>query len=150
MRAIHRVLVSGGAQKANALELIDTLVDKEIKETLLPLVEAPVDKVLQIATTRFGLVRLSAEQRMNELTQNTDSVLRAFAIHQLAIMGTDSLKDVILQNINHPHVLVQESTVWAIMYGADQKDIRPLLQRQLSSDFASVRSYASRFLEEIG
>ena len=150
MRAIHRVLVSGGVQKANALELIDTLTDKEIKETLLPLVEAPLEKVLQNAISRFGLERLSAEQRLNELAQSSDPILRAFAIHQLAIMGTDSLKAVILQNMEHPHVLVQESAVWAIAYGVDQKEIRPLLQRQLNSGFASVRSYAGRLLEEIG
>lgn len=150
MHAIHRVLVSGGVQKANALELIDTLTDKEIKETLLPLVEAPLEKVLQIATSRFGLERFSAEQRLNELAQSSDPILRAFAIHQLGIMGTDSLKAVILQNMEHPHVLVQESAVWAIAYGVDQKDVRPLLQRQLNSSFASVRSYAGRLLEEIG
>jgi len=149
MRAIHRVLVSEGAQKANALELIDTLTDKEIKETLLPLVEAPVDKVLQIAMSRFGLARLSAEQRLNELAQSTDPLLRAFAIHRLAVMGADSTKAVILQNMEYPHVLVQESAVWAIAYGVDQEDIRPLLQRRLHSSFASVRSYAGRLLEEI-
>ena len=87
---------------------------------------------------------------MNELAQSSDPILRAFAIHQLAIMGTDSLEAVILQNMEHPHVLVQESTVWAIAYGVDQKEIRPLLQRQLNSGFASVRSYAGRLLEEIG
>jgi len=149
MHAIHRVLISGGAQKANALELIDTLTDKEIKETLLPLVEAPIEKVVQIAKSRFGLERLSAEQRLNELTQSTDPILRAFAIQRLGITGTDSLMTVILQNMEYPHALVQESTVWAIAYGVDQKDIRPLLQRQLNSGFASVRNYAGRLLEEI-
>jgi hypothetical protein len=149
MRAIHRVLISGGAQKANALELIDTLTDKEIKETLLPLVEAPIEKVVQIAISRFGLGRLSAEQRLNELAQSTDPTLRAFAIQRLGITGTDSLMTVILQNLEYPHALVQESTVWAIAYGVDQKDMRPLLQRQLNSGFASVRNYAGRLLEEI-
>ena len=150
MRAIHRVLVSGGAQKANALELIDTLTDKEIKETLLPLVEAPVEKVVQIAMSRFGLKQLSAEQRLNELAQSTDPILRAFAIQRLGIMGLDSLSAVVLQNMEYPHVLVQESAVWAIAYGVDQKDVRPLLQRQLNSSFASVRNYAGRLLEEMG
>jgi hypothetical protein len=150
MRAIHRVLVTGGAQKANALELIDTLTDKEIKETLLPLVEAPMERVVQIAISRFGLMRLSAEQRLDELAQSTDPILRAFAIQRLGVMGTDSLKAVILQNMEYPHALVQESTAWAIAYGADPKDMRLLLEKQLNSGFASVRNYASRLLEEIG
>jgi HEAT repeat protein len=150
MRAIHRVLVTGGAQKANALELIDTLTDKEIKETLLPLVEAPTERVVQIAISRFGLMRLSAEQRLDELAQSTDPILRAFAIQRLGVMGTDSLKAVILQNMEYPHALVQESTAWAIAYGADPKDMRLLLEKQLNSGFASVRNYASRLLEETG
>ena len=108
-----------------------------------------MSKVLQIAMSRFGLVRLSAEQRLNELAQSTDPLLRAFAIHRLAVMGSDAMKTVILQNMEYPHVLVQESAVWAIAYGVDQDDIRPLLQRQLNSSFASVRNYAGRLLEEI-
>jgi hypothetical protein len=86
---------------------------------------------------------------LNELAQSTDPLLRAFAIHRLAVMGSDAMKAVILQNMEYPHVLVQESAVWAIAYGIEQEDVRPLLQSQLNSSFASVRSYAGRLLEEI-
>jgi hypothetical protein len=109
-----------------------------------------MERVVQIAISRFSLVRLSAEQRLDELAQSTDPILRAFAIQRLGVMGTDSLKAVIMQNMEYPHALVQESTAWAIAYGVDQKDMRPLLEKQLNSGFASVRNYASRLLEEIG
>ncbi len=149
MHSIRRALKSSGSQKSNALELIDAMADREIREVMLPLVEAPPEKIAQIAERQFGLHRSTVEERLNELAQNTDPILRAFAIHQLGVLGFDTLSEVIHQNLDYNHAFVQETVVWAIMYAGPDHELQPLLERQTKSQFKTVCTYAKRLLEEV-
>jgi len=150
MQSIHRALITSGRQRSNALELIDSMADKEIRDVVLPLVEdAPVDRMAQIAERRFGLRRAGVEERLIELTQSNDPILRAFAIYQLGVFGFASLSKAIHENLDYNHFFVQETVVWAITFAGTDEELRPLLEHQTRSSFESVRAYAKRMLKEV-
>lgn len=149
-RAIQRAVKSGGGQKATALELIDTMADKEIRDVMLPLVEAPLEKIVQIAETRFGLERCNAEQRLYELVQSDDPVLRACAMYQLGVLCCECLAESIHQNMDYNHPLVQETVLWAVMFTSPEEQVRSLLERGARSKFPTVRAYAENLLKEAG
>ena len=149
MYLIHNTLIkSNGSQKSHALELIDTMADNEIREVMLPLVEAPPDKISEIARNHFELEKSSVEERLNELTQSSDPILRAFAIYQLGVLGFKSLMEAIHQNMDFDHAFVQETVVWAITYASPKNEVQSLLEKQTKSKFETVRMYAERLLEE--
>lgn len=151
MHIVHRAVRSGGGQKVTAIELIDSMTDQEIRDVMLPLVEAPLDRLVQIATLRFGLRRGSLEQRLNELCQHDDPVLRAFALQRIGLLGLESLHDTIHQNLEYNHPLVQEASVWAAMFThPDDREVRSILEKQAHSPFVQVRTYAQSLLKEVG
>jgi HEAT repeat protein len=150
MRSIHRALRSGGGQKVTALELIDAMADKEIRDVMLPLIEAPEEKIVQIAATRFGLERSSVEERLNELSRSDDPVLRACALYQLGMLSCVSLPEAIDQNIDYNHSLVQETVLWAMRLTGQDARAHSFLERGAESQFASVRTYAKHLLKEAG
>ena len=150
MQSIHKALITSGRQRSNALELIDTMADKEIRDVMLPLVEdAPLERIAQIAERRFGLHRTDVEERLNELAQSNDPILRAFAIYQLGVLGFASISRVIHENLDYNHFFVQETVVWAITFAGTDEEIQSLLEHQTRSTFESVRAYAKRMLQEV-
>jgi len=142
------LMKSNGSQKSHALELIDAMADNEIREVMLPLVEAPQEKIAEIARNHFGLEKSNVEERLNELTQSSDPILRAFAIYQLGVLGFKSVMKAIHQNMDFDHAFVQETVVWAIAYASPKNELQLLLERQTKSKFETVRMYAERLLEE--
>ena len=87
-------------------------------------------------------------ERLNELTQSSDPILRAFAIYQLGVLGFKSLMEAIHQNMDFDHAFVQETVVWAITYASPKNEVQSLLEKQTKSKFETVRMYAERLLEE--
>ncbi|HSG42098.1 MAG TPA: Npt1/Npt2 family nucleotide transporter [Anaerolineales bacterium] len=150
MQSIYKALTTSGRQRSNALELIDTMADKEIRDVMLPLVEdALPERIAQIAEKRFGLQRNGVEAGLIELTQSKDPIMRAFAIYQLGVLGFASISRVIRENLDHKHFFVQEAVVWAITFASTDEELQPLLEHQTRSSFESVRDYAKRTLQEV-
>ncbi len=69
-----------GHTRARAVELLDNLADRQITEALLPLLEAPLEQVLDIAQRRFALRRCSLADRLAELARGADRWLSICAI----------------------------------------------------------------------
>ena len=147
---VYKTIVSGTERKSLAIELIDAMTEREIRDVMLPLIEAPEELILQIAKSRFGLQPMDAETRLTMLAQSPDPVLRAFAIRQMGLLDLNSISNVIDQNLDYDHELVQEAVVWAAAFAAPDNDVHRFLKKQTESKFKTVQKYAKRLLKEAG
>jgi HEAT repeat protein len=140
-----------GLERANAIELLDNLVDREIKMLLLPLIEAPVEQVLEIARQRFGISRLSQPARLAQLVGYPDTWLASCAIFEIGRLGPTDLTEPVLAALNSEHELVRETALVACRQLLNPNHYRQILAAQtVLAEFPQVRQYAQALLQQYG
>jgi ATP:ADP antiporter, AAA family len=101
------------SRRANAIELLDNIVEREIKSLLLPLIEAPPEQVFDIARQRFNVSRLPLPERLGQLAGYSDSWLRSCAIFQIGQLALTPLTEPVLAALNSDDDLVRETALVA-------------------------------------
>ena len=97
------------SQRANAIELLDNIIDHEIKSLLLPLIESPAAQVCHLAHQRFGVACLPRVERLGYLAGYPDSWLRSCAIFEIGQLGLTELTGSILTALIADEELVRET-----------------------------------------
>ncbi len=112
IRSVRQTIeATGSAKRALAVELLDTLAERQVKDILIPLIEAPAERVLAIADQRFGLPRHSLSDRLNELAHSTDLWLRACAIFRIGVLKRAELAAPVRAALDSPDPLVRETAL---------------------------------------
>jgi len=106
--------------RAMAIELLDNLLDRElgdrpagVKLLLLPLLEAPIDRLVEIARTRLDTQPKLPSDRLQQLAGNDDPWLRACAIHRIGTLEDPRLVAVVTAALSADNPLVRETAVVA-------------------------------------
>jgi ATP:ADP antiporter, AAA family len=137
-----------GPERANAIELLDNMVDREIKVLLLPLIEAPPEQVLEIARQRFRIPRLSQLERLADLARYPDPWLRSCAIFEIGQLGPTNLTEPVLAALHSDNALVRETALVACSHLLDANRFKQVLMAQTVIDeFPQVRQYAQALLQ---
>ncbi len=95
--------------RAQAVELLDTLLAQDIKDGLLPLLEAPPEQVVAIAHRRFGLSTDSPGIVLTDLARGEDVWLRACALFRIAQQPELELAQVMDEALSADDELVRET-----------------------------------------
>lgn len=133
-----------------AVELLDSLVDRGTAELLLPLLEAPIERILSIASRHFGIVNRSASDRLAELAQGSDPWLRSCAIARIGALGDSRLMASVTAALEADDPLVCETAITACRKLLDSVQLTAVLRQHVSvSGFATVRRYAQALLLDI-
>lgn len=134
-----------------AIELLDTVVDRAIGDLLLPLVEAPADRVLQVARARFGLAGRPVGERLAELASGRDPWLRACAIYRIGALGERSLAPLVMEGLEDDEALVRETALAACRSLLEPEHFRRVLAGHAEgSGYPAVGRYARALLGQIG
>lgn len=151
MALVRRMLnASDSRLRANAIELVDALADREIKELLLPLIEAPPAQLVALATERLGIARCPMAERLAALAQVADPWLRACALFRIGQLGLQQLLPLVETALKAEHSIVRETAVVASRSLAGADHFRQILVEQAAnSDFPEVARYAEQLLREV-
>ena len=103
----------GGNTRAMAVELLDNLAERQTKELLLPLVESPVETILEVARKRFDIERRSRRHRLKELAEGPDLWLRACAIFRIGTLKRTELADNVRAALDSNDLLLRETALLA-------------------------------------
>src|SRR5690606_16411865 len=99
-------------RKANALELLDNLLDRKLKRKLLPLLDdAPRLLKLRTAAEHYELSWNDAAAALQALTRDESGWVRACAIHLAGERNDASLVDAVREGLEHPWVVVREASI---------------------------------------
>lgn len=106
-----RANLFGGDQRrrANAVELLDTLLSHKHKELILPLLEGPPERIMAIAEREFRLQLPSLESEYAAAVKEDDPWLAAGILFSLSGQQADEFSDLIRQGLGSPHDLVRET-----------------------------------------
>lgn len=106
-----RTNLFGGDQRrrANAVELLDTLLSRPHKELFLPLLESPLERIVEIAEREYRLKVPRLESEFAAAVEGNDPWLAACILFSLSRRQVDELTDLIQQGLSSSHALVRET-----------------------------------------
>ncbi len=136
-----------GNTRALAIELLDTLAERQVKELLLPLVEAPVEQLLEIAHKRFDIAHCSPAERLAQLAQSPDLWLRTCAIFRIGALKQAELSEAVLAALEADDALLRETALAASRSLFDSQRFAELLAAHAADGFPVVRRYVQAQLE---
>lgn len=139
-----------GNTRAMAVELLDNLAEQQVKDLLLPLVEAPVERVLEIARKRFNIERHSLSDRLGELAEGPDLWLRTCAVFRIGALKRSELSKPVLAALDSQDTLLRETALAASRTLFDSQRYAELLQTHAADDrFPVVRRYAQSLISNL-
>jgi len=107
-------------KKANALEVLDVLVSKELSSLILPLLEDfPVSHLSKILATRFPQPKRRVDYYLQKLVSRQQEPVvniwtQAVAIYAIKHLEVATLTNEIRLATTHPNHLVAETACWAM------------------------------------
>jgi hypothetical protein len=151
LRQMRQGLVQGDARlRANAIELLDTIARREVKELVLPLMEAERATILAIAHTQLHIPAGSMVERLAELALDPSNWLRACVLFQIGLLGLTELRHLVLAGLAAEDAVVRETAVCACQYLLPPTEFREILERETAVAPEPVRLYAQKFLMDMG
>ena len=114
---------------AQALELLDAVVERRYKELVLPLIEAPMVQVRDIARKQLGLTPKSVSEGLLQLIDHDDSWLRCCAVYQIGVLGLRTLRPAVVKALEAGDPLLRE-TAKAVL---DRWGVQPIVGESLWS-----------------
>ena len=111
-----------GSTRALAIELLDHLAERQIAELLLPLVEAPIERLLEIARKRFNLERCSLAERLAELARGSDPWLRTCGLFRIGVLKQADASAAVLAALDAADPLIRETALvaWSALIDAER------------------------------
>jgi HEAT repeat protein len=107
-------------KRANALEVLDVLVAKELSSVILPLLEDfPLSQQVKILTARFPQKKLTMTEYLQKLI-NRQAVpvvniwTQAVSLYVVRKLLIDMLINEVVLAVSHPNKLVAETAVWTL------------------------------------
>jgi HEAT repeat protein len=101
-------------QRANAIELLDTLLSRPHKELFLPLLESSLERIVETAEREYRLKPPSLESEFAAAAEGNDPWLAASILFSLSPQQVDELSGSIQQALNSPDALVRETAQFAV------------------------------------
>ena len=146
-RVRHLLGAEQSHTRALALEFLDNLAERQVAELLLPLVEAPVERALEVAQKRLALPRRSLGDRLSELAGGSDVWLRACAIARIGVLRQTELAEPVLAALDSDDALLRETALAACRTLLDPARFTALLKTHAADNrFPLVQRYAQSLI----
>jgi hypothetical protein len=100
-------------RRANAIELLDTLLARQHKELFLPLLESSPERIVEIAEREYRLKPPPLESEFAAAVSANDPWLAASILFSLSRRQVAELPGLVQQGFSSPHALVRETAEWA-------------------------------------
>jgi len=96
--------------RASAVELLDNLLDRDLKKMVLPIVdEVGIETIIDSAQALFQLETFSGDEALAELIGGTDNWLKACAIHTAGQLGRTGLIEEVKKASSSSDAVVKET-----------------------------------------
>jgi HEAT repeat protein len=150
LRARQSLRSTDSSARAMAIELLESLVERSVGELLIPFLEAPAQKVVEIAGARLGIPRRSAVECLAELAESADPWLSACAIYQIGILHDSRHAALVMAALTSDDALVCEAALSACRRLLDRARFDAILTEQATTAGSHVvRLYAQALLRDM-
>jgi HEAT repeat protein len=112
--------MSSKEKKANAFEVLDVLIAKELSSVILPLLEDfPVSQQVKIFHTRFPQKRLTVHGYLQKLINRQEVPVvniwtQAISLYVVRQLSIHEMSNEVVLAVSHPNKLVAETALWVL------------------------------------
>jgi len=144
---IYRNLRStSAAVRANAIELLDTLLEKDTARLVLPILdEAAVDQKVSFGVSAFELSRRQRAEWLNAFLGGDDPWLRTCALYDVGETGLTEFVPQVQAGLTDPNPLIRETSVRALSVLLDHQRFSELCRHLVEED-EGVRRFTESLL----
>jgi ATP/ADP translocase/HEAT repeat protein len=136
--------------QANAIELLDSMLDKETKRLLLPLLdEALIEDRLEVGQEIYNLVSKNQTERLATLMEEDNSWLSACAVLTAGKMDSKELLPGLMACAKSDFALVRETTLMVLRQMMPSENLQTMAEKHLNDPSANVRDYAGWILKGV-
>jgi ATP/ADP translocase/HEAT repeat protein len=130
--------------RSNAIEVLDNLLDKDLKRKLIPIVEkVQKERMLSVASEFFDLRSISPEDWMREFLESKETWLVVVTINVVGEMKLISEQDTIVRHLRNRNPIIRETALHTLARMVPPADLEPYCEL-LSNDVDDlVRQYAT-------
>ncbi len=102
-------------RRASAIEFLDSMLQKDLKAILLPLIEEKsVDRIIERASRLFGLQVPDPEEAIGSLLHQEDPWLKSCALHEIGTKRLGKFTDACRALAGERDPLIRETAAWAV------------------------------------
>jgi HEAT repeat protein len=134
--------------RANAIEVLDNMLDKELKRLLLPLLDKSLlSDLKEIGDEIFGLSHRPADERLRLLMEENTGWLSSCAIFSSGQNKDGNLSSDIRACMKSENPLVRETALVALRNLLPPEDVQEEARTHLDDPAPNVREYATWILQ---
>lgn len=128
-------------RRANAIELLDNVLDRPLRNKLFPLLEdQPREAKLRAARAHFGLAQGDPAARLAELLEDESAWVRACALYLCGVQGEQGQRAAVEANLEHSWSVVREAAVSALQRLLHPEELARLLAALKGDESPAVRA----------
>jgi HEAT repeat protein len=137
-------------RRANALELLENLLDRPMRHRIFPLLEdQPRENKLRAAAEHYPLGEADPETRLKELLTDESTWVRACALYLAGERGLATLQAPMLENLDHASPVVREACVAALEKVLPLPQLGAVVEKKANDESAPVRERARALLQAV-
>jgi HEAT repeat protein len=147
---IQQGLVMGDARlRANAIELLDNIAERNIKELAIPLIEADKATILSIAHSQLNIPSRSLTERLEQLAAHPSPWLRACVLYQIGTLHMTELAHLVTDCLQEDEEVVRETGVCASKHLLPRHEFRTLCQEKTADSSPKIQQYSQQLLTKL-
>jgi len=138
-------------RRSNAIELLDNLLDRPLRQRLFPLLEdVPRDARLRAAAPLFALPSTADKPaRLRELLVDENAWVRACALYLAGESTEASLVPAMRESLDHPSAVVREACLAALEKVCEPAELLRVAQTRLRDGSEQIRLRAETLLARL-
>jgi ATP/ADP translocase/HEAT repeat protein len=135
--------------RANAIELLDNLLDKELKRRLLPLLDQNAHAAReQVSLEILGAMPLDRQYWLSQLLGDHDPWIIVCTIHAVVVFNERSLISTVQACTESGAPVIRETALWALSKLLPKPDVAPAITPNLNDSSTRVRAYAGWLMKQ--
>ncbi|MCP4500318.1 MAG: MFS transporter [Deltaproteobacteria bacterium] len=136
--------------RSNAVEVLDNLLDKDIKRALLPLIDdMPRARVLERGQELFALEHKKPEEWVADFLDAKESWLVSVALYVVAELGLKEHAVRIEEHLDHPEPVTRETALLCLRVLLPIKELKERCEEMIDDDDEHVSRYAQHLFDDI-
>lgn len=134
--------------RSNAVEILDNLLQKDLKRKLLPIVEKVSDEhILSVASEYFELTRKTPKLWLEEFLTSQEPWMVVVTLNVMGEMKMSSNADAILRHLKHRNPIIRETALQTLLRILPPDEVQTYCDLLTKDIDVHVRSYATSLQE---
>jgi ATP/ADP translocase/HEAT repeat protein len=146
--AYRNITAKRSSIRANAIELLDNILDRETRRCLLPLLEEKDDNtIISIGNELFGLQHQDEISWLHQLLSSNHEWTTVCALHSVSSLADRQFEPIVRVLLAHPSAVIRESAVFCLKKMLPRENLKQAVSKLEHDPSPRVRQVVFSWLQ---